>query len=140
MDNLHKFVSDLSIEMDILAITETSEKEDTGFLNNVEIEGYEIYHTASKSPKGGTAIFVNKSFDKVERCDLNINNIELETTWIEIKNKKSKNIVCGNIYRHPVFSILKGVWVNYLKKIKYIRGDFNFDLLKIDTDHKTQHF
>ena len=25
----------------------------------------------------------------------------LETTWIEIKNKNSKNIVCSSLYRHP---------------------------------------
>ena len=40
-------------------------------------------------------------YHTVERCDLNINDTEFETTWIEIKNKNSKNIVCGNIYRHP---------------------------------------
>ena len=44
--------------MDILAITETSEKEDIGFLNNVEMDGYEIYHTASKSSKGGVLLSV----------------------------------------------------------------------------------
>ena len=33
--------------------------------------------------------------------NINIKHIEYETTWIEIKNKKSKNIVCGNVYRHP---------------------------------------
>ena len=51
MDNLHKFVSGLSTEMDILAITETSEKEDIGFLHDVDIDGYKIYHTASNSLK-----------------------------------------------------------------------------------------
>ena len=71
-----------------VAITETSEKEDLGFLNNIEIEGYEIYHTTSK-----TSIYVNKMFDTVERRYLNINNAEFETTWIEIKNKNSKNIM-----------------------------------------------
>ena len=49
MDNHHEFVSCLFTKMNILAIAETSEKEDIGFLNNVEIEGYKIYHTASKS-------------------------------------------------------------------------------------------
>ena len=87
MDNLHEFVSGLPTEMD-LAIIETSEKENIGFLNNVEIDGYEIYHTASKSSKWGMDIFVNKSFDSLDHCALNINNTEFETTWIQIKNKK----------------------------------------------------
>ena len=101
IDNLHEFLSRASTKIDILAITETSEKEYSRFLSNVEIEGYEKYHTASKSAKGGTAIYVFKNLDKIERCDLNISNLEFETTWIEIKNKNSKIIICGCIYRHP---------------------------------------
>ena len=83
--------------MDILAITETSEKEDNFFFQNIEIEGYENYHTASKSSR---TMYVNSSFDALERCDLNISNIEFETKLIEIKNKIVK-IKCGSIYRHP---------------------------------------
>ena len=45
--------------MDIIAITETSEKEETGFLTNVEIEGYDLYHTSTKTVKGGSAIYIN---------------------------------------------------------------------------------
>ena len=67
-----------------MIITETSEKEDIGFLNNVEIEGHEIYHTASKSSKGGTAIYVNKNFDTTACSELNVNNVEYESMWIEI--------------------------------------------------------
>ena len=81
IDNLHEFLSRTSTKIDILAITETSEKEYSGFLSNVEIEGYEKYHTASKSAKNGTAIYVFKNLDK-------ISNLEFETTWIKIKNKK----------------------------------------------------
>ena len=62
-DNLQEFLAGSSTKLDIVTITKTSEKEDIGFLNNLEIEGYEIYHRASKSSKGGTAIFVNKNFD-----------------------------------------------------------------------------
>ena len=101
LDYLKEFLVTSPTKMDILAITETSEKEDTGFLNNVEMEGYDIYHTSTKTSKGGMAIYVNKRYDSLERYDLNIKNVEFETTWIEIKNKKSKNIVCGSVYRHP---------------------------------------
>ena len=34
VDNLKEFLSTTPTKMDILAITETSEKEDTGFLSN----------------------------------------------------------------------------------------------------------
>ena len=75
--------------MDVIAITETSEKEETGFLTNVEIEGYDLYHTSTKTAKGGSAIYINK-YDSLERNVLNSKHIEFKTTWIEIKNKKSK--------------------------------------------------
>ena len=86
--------------------------------------------------------------DSLERYDLNIKNVEFETTWIEIKNKKRKNIVCGSVYRHPhnncddFFQYLETCLMNIAKENKevYICGDFNFDLLKVDTDHITQHF
>ena len=35
--------------MDVIALTETSEKEDTEFLSNVEMGEYQKFHTASKS-------------------------------------------------------------------------------------------
>ena len=73
--------------MGILAISETSE---IGFLTNVEIEGYDLFHTASKISKGGTSIYANKDFESLERTDLKINNPEFESTWIEIKKIKVK--------------------------------------------------
>ena len=48
LDNLHQFISGSQPKLDILAITETSEQEKVGFLHNVEIKGYKIFHTASK--------------------------------------------------------------------------------------------
>ena len=102
--------------------------------------------TASKTAKGGTAIYVSENYDKIERCNLNICNLEFETTWKEIKNKNSKNIICGCIYRHPhnnldeFFKYLEMCLATLAKENKevYICGDFNLGLLKIDTDHFTQ--
>ena len=147
-DNFNEFLSSTNTKMDIVAITETSEKDEIGFLNNVEIEGYDFYHTASKSLKGGSAIYVNNKFNSIQRNDLEISNVEFESTWIEIKNKNSKNIVTGSIYRHPhnnstdFFQYLEKCLSKLSKENKevYICGDFNFDLLKIDTDSITQNF
>ena len=73
LDILEEFVSATPKKLDIVAITETSEKEEIGFLTNTDIEGYDFYHTSSKTSKGGTAIYVNKRFNTLEHCDLNIN-------------------------------------------------------------------
>ena len=51
LDNLKEFLSATVTKMDVIAITETSEKEETGFLTNVEIEGYDLYHTSTKTAK-----------------------------------------------------------------------------------------
>ena len=147
-DNLCEFLASVSTKLDELAITETSEKEEIGFLTNGELEGYELFHTPSKISKGGTAVYVNKSFDSLERNDIKINTDEFESTWVEIKNKKSKNILVGCIYRHPhnnfkeFFQFLDETLSKLVKENKelYLCGDFNFDLLKTNIDHYTQHF
>ena len=112
------------------------------------MEGYELFHTPSKISKGGTAVYVNKSFDSLERNDINIISEEFESTWVEIKNKKSKNILVGCIYRLPhnnfkaFFQYLDETLCKLVKEDKelYLCGDFNFDLLKTNIDHYTQHF
>ena len=67
----------------------------------------------------------------------------MKARGIEIKNTRSKNIVIASIYRHPhnnfneFFQYLESCLLQVMKENKelYICGDFNFDLLKIDTDH-----
>ena len=75
----------------------------------------------------------------------------MEAVWIEIKNKNSKNIVCGCIYRHPRY--LKIDFDNFNKYIDstldklnkerkeiYICGDFNIDLLKLNENNTHMEF
>ena len=75
-------------------------------------------------------------------------NIDFESVWIEIKNTNSKNIVCDRLYRHPCYDLSE--FLHYLEKcIKiiakenkevYICGDFNIDLLKIETLNSNQEY
>ena len=46
-------------------------------------------------------IYTSKSLNAVKRTDLSVTNKEFETVWVEIKNIKSKNILCCCAYRHP---------------------------------------
>ena len=138
-DNLQEFVSSTSFGLDIISITETSHKNSEFFATNVSLKGYNEFYTSSNSVKGGTAIYVEVNYDTFERSDHKIQNDCFESTWIEIKNKHNKNILCGCIYRHPKYNLLD--FINYLettrKKIAnenkevYICGDFNIDLLKL---------
>ena len=141
-DSLHTFLSGSNTSMDAVAITETSECANQSFLTNVSLDGYKLYHTPTDSPKGGTVLFLKRIFDSYERIDLKIQTSEYQSVWVEIKNKKSKNIVCGCIYRHPRYDMSN--FLNYMdsslktltneNKEIYLCGDFNIDLLKINTN------
>ena len=62
--------------------------------------------------------------------------------------EKSKNIVCGCLYRHPnneveAFSNYISTCLDKITKEKnecYLSGDFNIDLLKYDTNNKYSDF
>lgn len=94
-DSLCDFSTGSTAGLDIVAITETSEQND--FISNVEIEGYTPFHTPTNSSKGGTALYVNSDYKPFERFDLKFQCDMFESVWMEISNKKSKNIVyiCG---------------------------------------------
>ena len=76
----------------------------------------------------------------------NINSFE--AVWVEIKNKKAKNVLCGCVYLHPNSDtedfnnyISKCLTiVNKEKKECYVSGDFNIDLLKYETINKHTEF
>ena len=139
-DVLENFLAGAKSAMDVIGISETSEDKDKSFLANISLDGYKLFHTPSNSPKGGTAIYVNDDYDVFERTDIKAQTDLFESVWVEIKNKQSKNIVCGCIYRHPnqKISEFNKYLDSTLKKITdenkevYICGDFNIDLLKID--------
>ena len=44
---------------------------------------------------------MKNDIDIVERNDLNLINKSFEIVWVEIRNDKHTNIVCGCLYRHP---------------------------------------
>ena len=57
LGNLNQFLTTVSPKFDIVALTETSEKHrNEGFLSNIEMNGYKIFSTPSKSNKGGVTL------------------------------------------------------------------------------------
>ena len=141
--HLSNFLGANKTSFDVIAISETSEHKDHSFIANVSLEDYEKpFSTPTNSSKGGVCLYVKQGFDAIERTDLKIQNDLFEAVWIEIKNKNSKNIVCGCVYRHPRANC--DDFFNYIdssmKKLSeeekelYICGDFNLNLLRQDTD------
>ena len=151
-DKFHNFLTTTTTDLDIIAITETSQHvTNTKFKTNVTIEGYKLYSTPTNTRKGGVAIYTKDKFDSIERPDLNIINDHYETIWIEIKNKTCKNVIVGSIYRHPHDSMdnynsfleyiesTLSILSNENKEI-YLCGDFNSDILKIDIINNYKFF
>ena len=134
--------------LDVLCISEISQKENTMFKRNINLDNFHpIFSTGSKTARGGTAIYVRNTHNTMERMDLKSCNLEYESTWVEIKNQKSKNILIGCIYRHPHYNNLdefnlhmKNTLLKIGKENKedYICGDFNINLLKYENDSAVQ--
>ena len=141
---LHNFLTGVTKFFDIMAITETSYKLiNENFITNISIQGYSTFSTPTTSNKGGATIYVKGSLHATERLDLNVIDDQFESVWIEIKNKKSKNIICGSIYKHSHDNIQNfNNFLDYMEttlnrisdenKEIYICGDFNSDFLKMD--------
>ena len=150
VDNLRTFLDQSNTEFDAICISETSLRDESTLPNDGLLVNYfEPYHSNTQSSKGGVAIFLKKNIEAKERTDLKACDIEYETVWIEIKNKKSKNTVIGCTYRRPHYQNIEKftdhirkcvLKLNKEKKDVYLTGDFNIDLLQYDSNKNYQNF
>ena len=70
-------------------------------MNNINIPGYNIEHTPTKSEKGGALLYISKELNSKSRNDLKLlKDKNLESVFIEILSKSDKNTIIGCIYRH----------------------------------------
>ena len=152
-DELEAALSLLDVEFDIIAITETKIMKNIAPIYDIKLTGYnEPYHTPTESSKGGALIYVKHGIEVKHRPDLESRMYEsgkLETVFLEIINTNKKNDILGCVYRHPSMDI-NSFNEKYLndtmaklteeRKICYLAGDFNIDLLKSDTDEHTKDF
>ena len=83
---------------------------------------------------GGLIVYIKEGIQTCRRTDLE--NENLECIWLEIKPKKSKAVLDGNIYRPPNSTIqwnesFEACIENVLGEDKeiYLMGDINRDLL-----------
>ena len=147
-DELSAVLSALGISLDVLGITETKQQIGKEFISNVNIDNFLMYTQPSKSSAGGVAIYINNKFDHVNRDDLSILHNDFESVWVEIKNKRGKNFLCGCVYRHlntDVENFLGYIESTLSKfdKNKYhvfLMGYFNIDLLQYESHSHTNDF
>ena len=74
---------------------------------------------------------------------------ELESTFIEILNKKRKNLIVGCIYKHPTLNnqdFIDSYILSLLEKLSYenkhvmLMGNFNMNLLNYNTNKRITQF
>ena len=60
------------MDIDLLCISETSQKEGINFYTNITIEGYkQPFSLGSKTSRGGVAIYTKNDLNVIERADFN---------------------------------------------------------------------
>ena len=136
------------IKIDHIGITELKQQVGEDFIVNVDMEGYHKYNQPSKSASRGVVIYVNSSLDHSKIDELSKTEDDFESLWIEIKNNKKKNIICGCIYRHPnTYSVR---FIEYIestfsnidcnKNEVSLIGDFNINLMQYDSSTISDDF
>ena len=96
---------------------------------------------------GGTAIYVHDAVSFKVRHDLQVDNNIFESTFIEIFAQE-KNILVGCIYRAPNTNYYDfeealeqlTLTIAYERKIAFVGGDLNINLLNFDEASQVNHF
>ena len=149
---MEAILKQLDFKFDVIGLTESklSKKEKPNF--DIELTGYKCYHVDTESCKGGSLLYISDTINSKERPDLEsllYSSEVLESTFIEIINPNKKNIIVGCIYRHPSMdlNIFNTEYLNPFLEVldredkrKFLMGDFNVDLLKIDDDGKSSEY
>ena len=150
IDELRQLLKLLNFNFDVIGISETKITKNIDPIINIEISGYNFEYVSSEAKCGGVGIYIKKSLDYIKRDDLAFSRKEIgETVFLEITQKKKKNILIGCLYRHHTdlnhfnSSYLEKLMANINKqknKPCILMGDFNVNLLALDEHKDTEKF
>ena len=104
IDDLSLILSLLTHKIDVIGISEHKiQKSSVKSSANIKIPGYhEFVFRPTETSHGGAGFYLKDYINYVERTDLDFSSVgDFETSFIEIKFPKKKNLVIGCIYRHP---------------------------------------
>ena len=151
-DELGCLLAQLDHEFSIIGITETRFLKSVDPVINFSLSNYSYVHTPTESSAGGALMYISNRYSFIKRNDLS-NSLyaskDLESVFVEIIQKKKKNIIVGTIYRHPGMP-LDNFNERYLSplldkiskenKTAVLLGDFNVDLLKCESNSNAADF
>ena len=143
-DELYALLSELNHCPGIRAISESHLKSSTQSIIKINLENYYVEHPPTESSNGGTSLYIKNDISYKLRNDLKIyKHKKLESIFIEIISKTSKNTIIGCVYKHPTLSIsefnntyIKDLLVNANSENKEIMlmGDFNINFLNYESN------
>lgn len=151
-EELQTVLKMLDFKFDIIGITESKIKKDIKPKIKISLPGYKCYHVDTEADKGGSLIYISSHLTPKPRKDLEkllYKSEMLESTFIEIIVPNKKNIVIGNIYRHPSMDLneyLENYLTPFLERLnredkrKFLMGDFNIDLMTVDDESLTAKY
>ena len=150
IDEFTELLSDLKINFKIIGITESRLTAKKDPINNINIPGYNIEHTPTKSDKGGALLYISTELNYKSRNDLKLyKDKNRESVFIEVLSKSDKNTVIGCIYKHSNLAIQEFMdtflqplldKLSYENKNVILLGDFNIDLLHYESHIQTREF
>ena len=119
-------------------------------LSNIDLTNYVHEQTPTGASKGGTLLYISEELNYQTRKDLQMYKIkELKSIFIEIINKKRKNLIVGCIYKHPTLNnqdFIDSYILLLLEKLSCENqqvmhmGDFNMNLLSYNTNKRVTQF
>lgn len=133
--------------MTVIAISETWLIDDQAVM--YEIEGYEMFFVNRREKKGGgVALYIDSNYRSrvVENMSL-VKDKVMECVTVEIEIERSKNIIISCVYRTPgscIETFTEELMALYdsinNKKMCFVCGDFNIDLLNPLNQNTTTEF
>ena len=102
-------------------------------ITNVNIKGYNFFHTNSPTNAGGAALYIADNLKAVPRPGIKFDVALVESCWAEIDAGEGKKIIIGCIYKHPTCNLeqFRNQLYDIIKTINpnrheiYIFGDMN---------------
>ena len=146
-DDIKSIVNKSNIIFDAITLSETwlSDNDD---LSCYSLNNFELYAKNRTGKRGGgVLVYVNNSY---ECTHLNVYSKAVQDLYecvsVEINIPRSKNIVLSCIYRSPGTSIIDfsqelcNMCSDFKTKNVVLCGDFNINLLNIETCNQTKQF
>ena len=137
-DAFNNFLSNDNCDFEVILLTESWISDQNK--NFLEFDNYNSFHVHRNSKKGGGVSFLIRSdLSSNQVKEHSFTNEYIEINTVKILHNSSEIFVVG-VYRPPssrpeiFFEIIQNTLIKLNKKNIILAGDFNLDLLKINSD------